>query len=100
MGKETHDLINSLIKDNLKIILLPTAHMNNLIGLKEFRENLGEYEKLVQKGRSFVVMKRSKPIFTIGPVDDGEWETVIDFTKFRKNGIPINELIERLKKLN
>jgi hypothetical protein len=28
------------------------------------------------------------------------WETVIDFTKFYKNGIPIEELIKRLKKMN
>lgn len=73
--------------------------MDNVIGVKELREDLGKYEKLIKKGRSFIVMKRSKPIFTIGPVDDGEWETVIDFTKFRKGGIPINELISRLEKL-
>lgn len=73
--------------------------MPNLVGLKELRENLGKYEKKIKAGQSFIVMKRSKPIFTIGPVDTDEWETVIDFTKFRKNGMPIDELIERLKKL-
>lgn len=73
--------------------------MENVIGLRELRENLGTYERFVRAGRSFVVMKRSKPIFTIGPVDTAEWETVIDFTKFRKNGIPIDELITRLKKM-
>jgi len=72
--------------------------MDNIIGLKELRENLGTYEKLVKAGRSFVVMKRSKPIFTIGPVEDAEWETVIDFTKLRKGGISATELLDRLKK--
>lgn len=74
--------------------------MDNVIGLKDLRENLGRYEKKIQAGQSFIVMKRSKPIFTIGPVDTEEWETVIDFTKFRKNGIPIDELIQRLKRLD
>lgn len=73
--------------------------MDNLIGLKELRENLGVYEKLVQAGRSFVVVKRSKPIFTINPVEHEGWETVVDFTAFRKGGMPINDLITRLKRL-
>ena len=73
--------------------------MNNLIGVKELREHFGKYEKLVKNGRSFIVMKRSKPVFTIQPVDDAGWETVIDFTKFRKNGMPIDELITRLKRI-
>jgi antitoxin (DNA-binding transcriptional repressor) of toxin-antitoxin stability system len=73
--------------------------MDNIIGLKELRENLGNYERLVKTGRSFIVMKRSKPIFTIGPVDTDEWETVIDFTKFRKGGIPASELIKMLERL-
>ncbi len=71
--------------------------MEHLIGLKELRENLGGYEKLIKKGRSFIVMKRSKPIFTIGPVDDGGWETVVDFTKFKKGGISAKTLLEMLK---
>jgi antitoxin (DNA-binding transcriptional repressor) of toxin-antitoxin stability system len=74
--------------------------MNNIIGLKDLRENLEKYEKQIQAGQSFIVMKRSKPIFTISPVENDEWETVIDFTKFRKGGIPASELIERLKNLN
>jgi antitoxin (DNA-binding transcriptional repressor) of toxin-antitoxin stability system len=73
--------------------------MNNIVGLKQFRENLAEYEKRVKAGASFVVVKRSKPIFTVSPVDEGAWETVIDFTKFRKNGIPARELLARLKKM-
>jgi len=73
--------------------------MNNIIGLKDLRENLGTYEKKIAAGQSFVVMKRSKPIFAIGPVEEEGWETVIDFTKFRKGGIPASELIEMLENL-
>ncbi|MCR4278797.1 MAG: hypothetical protein NUV81_02750 [bacterium] len=70
----------------------------SIIGLKELRENLAEYEKQIQKGRSFIVMKRSKPIFKIGPVDEGGWETVIDFTEHKKGGISAKELLARLQK--
>ena len=73
--------------------------MNSIIGLKDLRENLGDYEKKIKAGKSFVVMKRSKPIFTIGPVDTEEWETIIDFTKFRKGGIPASELMKILERL-
>ena len=72
------------------------------IGLKDLRENLGKYEKKIKAGNSFVVMKRSRPIFTIGPVDeddDGKWEKVIDFTEFRKGGIPADELLNILETL-
>lgn len=73
--------------------------MESIIGLKELRENLQVYEKKVRSGHSFVVMKRSKPIFKISPVDEGGWETVIDFTKFRKQGISARELLARLKRI-
>lgn len=67
-----------------------------MIGLKELRERLPDYEKRIRKGASFVVMKRSKPIFKIGPVDEGAWETVIDFTKISKGGIDIEDLLKRV----
>lgn len=74
--------------------------MKNVISLKELRENMPKYEARVAKGDSFIVFKRSKPIFRIAPVEDeAGWETVIDFTKLRKGGMPADELIERLKSL-
>lgn len=68
------------------------------MGLKELRENMGKYASLIKKGKSFIVVKRSRPLFRISSVDedDGLWETVIDFTKFRKSGIPAEELLSRL----
>lgn len=71
-----------------------------IVGLKELRENVGEYIALVGKGMAFTVVRRSQPVFNITPVaneDDGAWETVIDFTKFKRGGIDIKELIKRLK---
>ena len=73
--------------------------MDNVVALKEFRENLGHYEKLIQAGRSFLVMKRSRLIFMVGPVENNDWEMVIDFTKLRKQGVEIQDLLSRLKKL-
>ncbi len=71
---------------------------NAIVGLKELRENMEKYASLIKKGRSFVVVKRSKPLFRISSIDedDGLWETVIDFTKFRKGGISAEELLSRL----
>ncbi len=69
--------------------------MDSLIALKDFRERLPVYEKHIKAGKSFTIVKRSRPIFTVGPIDD-TWETVIDFTKFKKGGIDIDDLLERL----
>jgi hypothetical protein len=39
-----------------------------------------------------------KTSFKISSIDDEEgWESVIDFTKIRKGGIPVEELLEHLK---
>ncbi len=69
-----------------------------IIGLKELRQNTEVYIKAIeQKGDSFVVVRRSKPIFKISPsTDEDHWETVIDFTKIKKGGVEISELLSRL----
>ena len=70
--------------------------MEHIIGLKELRENIDKYAARVKKGQSLVVMRRSKPLFKITPVEDEEWEEIIDFTKIRKGGISAKELLSRL----
>lgn len=68
-----------------------------VLGLKELRENTGKYISRVKKGDSFIVVKKSKPVFKIVSVESEEqWETVIDFTKIKKGGIPAEELLKRL----
>ena len=71
---------------------------STLIGLKDFRENLPDYIKTIEGGHSYVVIKRSKPVFRISPVenDDEMWETVIDFTQLQRGGVNINEILKRL----
>ncbi len=70
----------------------------NIVGVKELRQNLDEYIAQVNKGKTFTVFRRSKPVFKITPVVDEEsaWETVVDFTKIKKGGVAVDELLSRL----
>jgi len=70
--------------------------MNNIVGLKELRQNLEQYVRLVEQGKSLIVLRRSKPLFRISPIEEEEWEEVVDFTKIRRGGVSIKELLSRL----
>lgn len=71
---------------------------NNIIGVKELRENLEVFISQINKGVSFTVVKRSKPVFKIIPIaaEDENWEEVADFTKIKKGGIKIEKVLSRL----
>ena len=71
---------------------------NSIIGLKELRENTKEYIKAVEKGQSFIVVKKSKPIFKISAPQEGDefWEPLVDFTKIKKGGVAIDQLLKNL----
>ncbi len=74
-----------------------------IIGLRELRENTDTYITKVGRGESFLVIRRSKPIFRLShPEADEEsgWETVVDFTKIRPGGVPVDEVLKELRKLN
>ena len=77
---------------------------NSIIGLKDLRENMASYINNIEKGKSFVVVRRSRPIFRIVPIDEwgdeGGWETVLDFRKIRRDGVPVDEVISSLERLN
>lgn len=76
----------------------------SILGLKELRENMGKYIAETQKGRSFIVVRRSKPVFKISAVDmfgdEGHWESIGDFTKIRRGGIPAEDFLKALRSLN
>lgn len=73
----------------------------HILGLKELRENMQKYASLVEKGESFVVVKKSKPLFKLVPPESEEhWETVADFTKINKKGVLASEILKTLRKLN
>lgn len=73
--------------------------MKNLIGLKKLRENTDMYIAEVQKGKSFIVVRRSKPIFKLSPPDElmDQWERVIDFTAIKKGGVNLNHFTLKRK---
>lgn len=71
---------------------------NSIVGLKELRENVAAYITQVDKGRSFIVVRKSRPVFKISPPDEDNslWETVIDFTKIKKGGVKLDDVLSRL----
>ncbi|MEI6287960.1 MAG: hypothetical protein WCP18_00015 [bacterium] len=70
---------------------------DNLITVKELRESLPAIIGRVRRGGEFLVLKKSKPVFRLSsPETEGSWETVIDFTKIKKGGIKIGELLKAL----
>ncbi len=80
-----------------------TPKLRKIVGVKELRENLEVYIDAVSKGKSFTVVRRSKPVFTIVPTgdewgDEGTWETVADFTSIKKSGVPIEKVLSAFKK--
>ncbi|MBU4370186.1 type II toxin-antitoxin system prevent-host-death family antitoxin [Patescibacteria group bacterium] len=71
--------------------------MESIIGLKDLRQKMSEYAKKVKAGKSFIVVRRSKPLFKIIPISEDEiWEPVVNFTKIKKGGIDIDDLLSRL----
>jgi len=70
--------------------------MENLVALKELRLNMDTYIRKINTGQSFIVLKKNKPIFKLEPINDSCWEEVIDFTKIKKGGVNIDEILKRL----
>ena len=73
--------------------------MKNIIGLKELRENVDAYVSQIKSGRSFTVVRRSKPLFKISPPDEDSdpWEAVVDFTKIKRGGISLKDILSRIR---
>lgn len=70
---------------------------NAIVGLKELRADIENYIAEVKKGKSFIVVRRSKPVLKISsPEDEDVWEEIVDFTKIKKGGIALSELLSRL----
>jgi len=68
-----------------------------MIALKDLRLNMDKYATKVRDGESFIVLKQSKPIFKIVPLNNEEkWEEVINFAKIKKGGVDIDELLSYL----
>lgn len=78
-----------------------TLQKTAIVGVKELRHNLDGYIAEISRGRSFTVVRRSKPVFKISPIDawgdEGRWETVVDFGP---RGISAEKLLRALKKVD
>ncbi len=71
---------------------------NATVSLKELREQFPKYIEAISKGQSFTVVKRSKPIFLLSPVsEDGDWQTIADFTAINDNGVDVNAVLAALE---
>ena len=68
--------------------------MTQLVGLKEFRSNIEKYASQTQEGRSFVVLKRNKPIFKVVSTDD-----TIDLTEIKKGGVSVDFILKALRQV-
>jgi antitoxin (DNA-binding transcriptional repressor) of toxin-antitoxin stability system len=76
----------------------------NIINFKELRENAEVYIRRIERGESFLVMRRSVPIFRLTPVEIGDIETagkkVVDFTTLKKRGAPMEEVLELVRRID
>jgi antitoxin (DNA-binding transcriptional repressor) of toxin-antitoxin stability system len=67
-----------------------------IVPFKEFRLNAAKYIDALAKGQSFLIMKRSRPVFRLEPVEE-VWETIGDFTTMPHGGVSAKELAKALK---
>ncbi len=66
-----------------------------IVSSKDFRKNFPKYQKFVEKGVSITIVKRSKPIFKIEPVDAEFDQKILEALMDYENGknfVPYDEL--------
>jgi antitoxin (DNA-binding transcriptional repressor) of toxin-antitoxin stability system len=69
--------------------------MEEIIGLKELRQNINKYVAKIKEGKNILVLRRSKVLFRVVPADE-EWEKAVDFTEVKRGGVEIGEVLSRL----
>ena len=70
---------------------------DTFVSLKQLREQFPKYIDQVAEGHSFTVLKRSKPIFKLTPIQEtGEWETIADFTAIDPAGVSAEDVLKHL----
>ncbi len=77
---------------------MKVASTSNTVSLKQLREQFPKYIDAIAQGQSFIVVKRSKPIFQINPVaDEGRWQTIADFTEIDEHGVSADKVLAALE---
>jgi antitoxin (DNA-binding transcriptional repressor) of toxin-antitoxin stability system len=71
------------------------TYKEQIVNFKEFRLNAQKYIDAVDKGASFLVMKRSQPIFRMEPVTE-QWET-LDLRDGKGNGMSADKFLKILQ---
>ena len=61
---------------------------------------MDSYISQINKGKTFVVVRKSKPVFKLMPLDmwgdEGVWEKVVDFTKIKKGGVSLTDVLSKI----
>ena len=74
-----------------------------IVGLRELREKMDTYVTRVGKGESFLVLRKSKPVFKMEPVDEwgdaGKWEN-LDLRNKQGAGMDAKKLIALIKEFD
>lgn len=76
--------------------MVPKPQKEQIIALKEFRLNAPKYIEALERGGTFIVVKRSRPVFRLEPVHE-IWETIGDFRALRGGGVSAKKLLQALK---
>jgi antitoxin (DNA-binding transcriptional repressor) of toxin-antitoxin stability system len=78
-----------------------TKMQPNVVGLRELRESMDSYVNRVSNGESFLVLRKSRPVFKMEPVDEwgdeGSWD-MLDLRDKNGNGMNIHEFAAMIKK--
>ena len=75
--------------------------MQNLVSLKDLRLKLTDFtNRVLSNGESFIILKKSKPVFKIVPIEEETWETIVDFTEIKPTGVPLEKVKAALKKMS
>lgn len=74
------------------------------ISIKELRATLSDVADHVERGESYRVIRRSKPLFYIVNINvelsEEGWDTVVDFTDGGKTtGMPVKDAVRLIKKI-
>lgn len=68
------------------------------MSLKDFRIKLSQYTKTIEEDhKSLLVLRKSKPVFRVVPIDHEDWATIADFTEISQTGAPVQKVLAALK---
>jgi prevent-host-death family protein len=76
------------------------------ISLRDFRKNAQQVIDAVEKGKTFTVIKHSRPVLKLSKPDldewgeKGRWTSVGDFREIFPKGVSVDELLDAMKEID